>query len=305
MRSHLLKHAILGLLALAAIVLPLTVPAPSLAQSGQNPPGKLPFGVYDPHGIFTDVKGVSIEHIYIPWQDVDLNSLHTANQYALDRGRDLLITVEPWSWSRDWNTTSAQLQLGIVSGSYDGTIKNVCTTVGSLKSKVTIRWAHEMDLANDRFPWSKWNPADYVLAYRHFADQCRKYAPNARYMWSPRGTGALQDYYPGDEYVDVIGLSVFGLQQYDIDHLGHAGTFAESLRQGYDLVVGYGKPIEVAELGFRGDGPYMDKWRHDMLAVGAEFPALTAVIYFNEVETFAWPAPYWYPDWKVGADLLD
>jgi len=301
MKSHLPKLAILGSLVLAAVVLPLTMPASSFAQAGQ----KLPFGIYDPDGTFSEVKGVGIEHIYIPWEDVDLNSLHTADQYALDRGRDLLITVEPWSWSPDWNTTSEQLQQGIVSGDYDRTIANVCTTAGSLKGKVTIRWAHEMDLANDRFPWSKWNPADYVTAYRHFADQCRKYAPNARYMWSPRGNATLQDYYPGDEYVDVIGLSVFGLQQYDIDHLGHASTFAESLRQGYDLAVGYGKPIEVAELGFRGDAAYMDKWRHDMLAVGAEFPALEAVIYFNEIETFAWPAPYGYPDWRVGVDLLD
>jgi beta-mannanase len=297
MRSHILKHAILGSLALAAAIPPLT--------AAENLPGKLPFGIYDPDGTFADVKGVSIEHVYIPWQDVDLSSLHMADQYALKRGRDLLITVEPWSWSQDWKTTSGQLLKGIVSGAYDSTIKGVCTAVGSLKSKVTIRWAHEMDLNNNRFPWSSWKPADYVAAYRHNAGQCRKYAPNALYMWSPRGEQNLRDYYPGDEYVDAIGLSVLELQQYDIDHFGHARTFAESLRQAYDLVVGYGKPIEVAELAFHGDKAFMDSWRRDMLAAGAEFPALKAVIYFNRVEAFEWPAPYGFPDWRVDANLLD
>ncbi|MGO7845417.1 glycosyl hydrolase family 5, partial [Rhizobium johnstonii] len=75
-------------------------------------------------------------------------------------------------------------------------------------------------------------------------------APGTELMWSPKGEPGLQAYYPGDDYVDLVGLSVLGLQRYDeLAYNGHR-TFSEELKQGYDLVAGYGKPIWVEELGY-------------------------------------------------------
>lgn len=58
--------------------------------------------------------------------------------------------------------------------------------------------------------------------------------------------------YPGNDVVDLIGLSVFGLEQYDRDKTGRDQTFAEHLAPGYARVAAYGKPIMVAELGYEG-----------------------------------------------------
>jgi endoglucanase len=46
------------------------------------PPGPLPYGVYDPFGDFIDSNGVSIEHVFLPWEDVDIFSLFDADDYA-------------------------------------------------------------------------------------------------------------------------------------------------------------------------------------------------------------------------------
>jgi beta-mannanase len=59
------------------------------------------FGAYDPHGDFSGDKNVKIEHLFLPWEDVDLSTLSIADEYAMQRGRTLLITIEPWSWSVD------------------------------------------------------------------------------------------------------------------------------------------------------------------------------------------------------------
>ena len=80
----------------------------------------------------------------------------------------------------------------------------------------------EMDLANKRYPWSHWTPTEYIAAYRHFVNVCRGVASNAKFMWSPRGEANLRDYYPGNDYVDSIGLSGFGYQKYEIAVYGKA-----------------------------------------------------------------------------------
>lgn len=292
--------AVSGLATLAAAV---TLVAPGLSQPAPRPTAKpaaqMKFGVYDPEGVFAGDKSVGIEHVYIPWRDSDPTSLAKADAYAREHRRDLMVTVEPWSWSPAANVPSEQLLHGILAGAYDGPARSVCSEIGKLGRPVTIRWAQEMDLPNGHFPWSSWAPSDYVAAYRHFVTQCRIDAPQARFMWSPRGEERLAAYYPGDAYVDEIGLTVLDLQQYDLDQYGHARSFKEALGPAYKRVVGFGKPIVVAELGFQGDSAFMEQWLQDSRAPGGEFPQLVAVVYFNATDPYAWPEPYGRPDWRL------
>jgi beta-mannanase len=268
-----------------------------------NDPG-VPFGVYDPHGDFKTISGVKIEHLFLPWQDVDLSTLPVADAYALDRGRTVLITVEPWSWSEDKRVSPDALRKGILAGNYDATIETVTKAIGAMKSDVTIRFAHEMDDLSGRFSWSGWNPKDYIAAYRRFVDISRRFAPRAKYMWSPEGLDNLVAYYPGDNYTDSVGLTVFGLQQYDDDKFGHNRTFAEILRPRYDLVTRYNKPIVVAEVGYVGGADYVADWAASVNKLDASFPKLTAVVYFDDKEVHPWPDPYGLPDWRVVASTV-
>ncbi len=63
-----------------------------------------------PHGDFGAQQSVTTEHLFLPWEDVDLETPRVADAYALARGRNLLITVEPWSWDVDWRLTSDELR---------------------------------------------------------------------------------------------------------------------------------------------------------------------------------------------------
>jgi beta-mannanase len=262
-------------------------------------PPSVTFGAYDPHGDFADDSNSKIEHLFLPWEDVDLSTLELADDYAQERGRALLISVEPWSWARDWRVSSEELYRGVVNGRYDENAAVVCAEIAKLKSTVTVRFAQEMDEEDNQFTWAHWTGPEYVRAYRRFVTECRKQLPNGEFMWSPKGNSDLQDYYPGDDVVDVIGLSVFGYQPYDEATAGRSLTFAERLKPGYDLVKGYGKPIVVAELGYEGDQGYVRRWAEDVTRQHPEFPDLTAVVYFNDREVYPWPDGFGLPDWRV------
>lgn len=259
----------------------------------------IPLGVYDPHGDFKDYPSVKIEHVFMPWQDVELSALYTADTYAQARGRTLLITIEPWSWSEDSRQTPDQLRDAVLGGHYDETIKSIAKVISELKSPVTIRWGQEMEDTRGRFAWSGWKPSDYIAAYRRFYDLSHPIAIKAKYMWSPRGDSNLTDYYPGDAYADVIGLSVFGFQKYDKGKFGRDRTFGEILKSGYDLVVGFGKPVVVAELGYDGDESYVANWADSVTKFDASFSQLAGVVYFDDKEGHPWPENYGLPDWRV------
>lgn len=306
-----MKHTAVSALAIA-LALGGSAAFPTLAGAGseaatdpvQTSSAASAFGSYDPYGDFSTDKTASVEELFLPWEDVDLASLPLADAYALQRGRSLLITIEPWTWSQDWRTTPNELRNGILSGKYDANMQAICDLAGAMKSPVTIRWAQEMEDKTGRFTWANWAPKDYITAYKREVDVCRKAAPTAKYMWSPKGEEGLEKYYPGDDYVDVIGLSVFGLQKWDNDKFGRDRTFEEILKPSYERVATFNKPVVVAELGYVGKQQYVDQWAIDSRKSYAEFPALTSVVYFNQKEVAPWPDGYGLPDWRITQHIL-
>ncbi|MBL3607348.1 glycoside hydrolase family 26 protein [Rhodovulum sulfidophilum] len=290
----------LAALSLAALSLATAAPA----EPVEAPPGEMPFGVYDPDGAFADDPEVSIEHLFLPWEDVYLPSLIDADAYARARGRSVLATIEPWTWNRSERNTPDMLQEGIASGDYDRYMASICAVLNLFESPVTVRWAQEMEDDSGQFIWAGWDPATYKAAYRRMVDICRETAPEVAYMWSPLGEEGLEAYYPGDDYVDIVGLSVFGLQPWETAILGEEQSFRSILAPRYARVAAFGKPVVVAELGYSGQEDYVAKWTSEVRQIFPEFPNLVAVIYFNQIEVYPWPDGYGLPDWKVGDRII-
>ncbi len=286
----------------AVLALPLALLFPPALTAA--PPGDLPFGAYDPEGFFASDGGLTIEHVFLPWEDVDLNSLLQADLYALERGRALMITVEPWTWTRDERNTPEFLRRGIREGYYDANMRGVCSVIGTLQSPVSVRWGHEMDTVDGQFIWSDWQPADYIEAYQRMIGICRDAAPNANFVWSPMGFENASDFYPGDDHVDLVGLSIFGLEPWETQILGGARTFDEILTERYDRVKVHGKPVIVAELGYSGSAGYVEGWETSVRKERPDMPLLVGVVYFNQAEVYAWPDGFGLPDWRVENRVL-
>lgn len=289
---------------IAALVTTLCLATPVFADPVQAPPGDTPFGVYDPDGDFSDNKQVVIEHLFLPWEDVYLPSLEEADKYAKARNRALLVTLEPWTWSRSERNTAQYLRRGIAKGDYDGNMTTVCREFAKLKSPVTLRFAHEMEDTSGQFIWAGWTPEAYISAFRHMIDICRAQAPKISVMWSPLGLSGMDRYYPGDKYVDLVGLSVFGLQAWDRAKFGRDRTFDEVFGPRYKMASKYNKPIVIAELGYVGDAAYVESWKNAVRNEKATYPNLVGVVYFNQREVYPYPEGFGTPDWRIKNQIL-
>ena len=74
--------------------------------------------------------------------------------------------------------------------------------------KIILRFGAEMNIWDNRA-----NPQEFISAFRIIADLARSSCPNIAMMWSPNSVSSwdinMDDYYPGDEYVDWVGCSLY------------------------------------------------------------------------------------------------
>ncbi|GAA5993257.1 hypothetical protein JCM10908_004536 [Rhodotorula pacifica] len=142
---------------------------------------------------------------------------------------------------------------------------SLVSTVRSINRRgitVWLRFCYEMNGG-----WMNYGlqPQDYVSVWREVTTAIRA-ATNETYMfWAPNlWNGPVDDpvqgytpYWPGEEYVDVTGLSMywFGPQR-SINQVPESGSFRDSLQPFYNLVAGTGSnplglqrgyPVVVAE----------------------------------------------------------
>jgi hypothetical protein len=145
----------------------------------------------------------------------------------------------------------------VTGGLYDDEMKQLLSSVATLKCPVMIRIGAEMNL------WEA-DSAAFQASYRHVAALVRSTAPNAALVWSPNYVGTwgsdVAAYYPGDDVVDWVGLSLYtnstvadGHTAYDSDsaYFGR-GAFADcvlSLRAVAGFALTHSKPVMITEGG--------------------------------------------------------
>lgn len=67
--------------------------------------------------------------------------------------------------------------------------------------------------------WVKWNgnPKQYIEKFRLVAKVMREEADNVAMVWSPAANPKqnIKDYYPGDEWVDWVGMSMYSVKYFN------------------------------------------------------------------------------------------
>jgi len=264
-------------------------------------------GAYDPGSSLANTSTLSYDHYFVSW-DMATQWISGVNQHqallqdlagSQSRGRQPIVTLEPWASA---GMNSANLLQDIVAGRYDSNIQWACADIATYPGTVIVRWGHEMENLTGRYPWATSNSGAYISAYRYVVDKCRAIAPNALYMWSPAGNRNLPSYWPGANYVDLVGLSVYDYPAWEVSYYGYNRTFHENFGERYGYVAGYGKPIFIAEFGATGSTSV--EWLSSALADMANFPLLQAAVFFNAQDPVGWGANFPAPDWRVDPGLL-
>lgn len=131
--------------------------------------------------------------------------------------------------------------------------------------------------------WDKARKEKYKLAFRRIVDTFRaEGASNVKFVWSPNvwgsGAGNPMLSYPGDAYVDWIGLDGYPF-------VGGRGDFYRTFKVDYDALKGLGKPLMVAETGISiwSDAKRAEYVRNLLeYELPVRFPAFEAFVWFNE-----------------------
>jgi hypothetical protein len=186
----------------------------------------------------------------------------------------------------------------ITSGGSDALIARAARRLAAHRRPTLLRWAWEMN-----GDWYSWGGADndnkpdgFVKAwqrlYRIFDDEG---ATNVSWVWSPNwnsrpasGWNQPDDYYPGDTYVDWVGMSGYNL---------HHETPATMFDPIYEADSA-SKPIMITEVGSVDRG---GRTKADWIAAFADWveqrPAVGAVTWFD-TDTH----PGYAEKWRIDTD---
>lgn len=195
------------------------------------------------------------------------------------RGAVPLVTVETWAGVGGGvrgveSDQPAYANSQIIRGRYDRYLRVIARSIVQYRKPVILRLDHEMN--GNWYAWSDGVNGNargsYVQMWRHvFGVFRRAGAANVLWLWAPnivRGTDGssarLRSMYPGDAYVNLVGLSGYGVY-----NATPAQTFDPSLK----VLAGItGRPVVLAETGAEVDpwktgwikafGPYLHAHRH-------------------------------------------
>ena len=187
----------------------------------------------------------------------------------------------------------------IIAGNFDGDLRAWASDAKSFGSLILIEWGTEPN--GNWFSWNgKWNggekkgPARYIAAYRHIVDLMRNEgADNLLWVWHvnwldepERKWNAFENYFPGENYCDWVGLSGYG----PTTPMTRDGTesFAFKMRKAYPRLtrIAPGKPIIIAEFGCDLHNRHIDAahWAKSALEdlFSNRWPAIIGFCWWNE-----------------------
>ncbi len=213
---------------------------------------------------------------------------------AASDGRIPLLTWEPWApGSVDQPEFSLRR---IADGAFDSYIQSWANALTAYGGVVYLRPMHEMN--GNWYPWCGGvngnSPADYVAAWRHMHDIfVRVGVSNVRWVWSPYAfdvpaDNSFERYYPGSQYVDVLGLDGYNWGA-TTDHRWQ--SFNQIFAGAYKRIAKLGpQPIWIAETASDGTGGDKAAWVRDMFASAQKYPRLRAIVWFNLLKERDWRA---------------
>lgn len=274
-------------------------------------PTKVCFGVYDPSGSFpASSQAISIDHYFIPWGASYATKITHAISQSSFRRKLSLITLEPWPWAAvDLKSVSlaaykqkeVELLKDIANGVYDKQlIASLIAISRSQNAQTIVRVMHEMEFTR-QYPWHTERPNEFIQAYRHVVDLSRRLGiKNLLWMWSPAGLRNAEAYWPGDSYVDYIGLSIYAAPQWNWGHApdGENLSFETLLKWKY-WVEKFNKPIILAEVGVTGSSETKSRWLLNASRSIHKFPKVVGWIYFNQQQPEIVTTEIGLPDWSL------
>ena len=281
-------------------------------------PTKIIFGAFDNKSTYDYQSIIALEkslnttfpmiHFYTAWgSELGQRFPLTQVKAVHDLGSIPMITWEPWLIDfdqeahpelRDVETRDKGGLRDIANGVYDFYLEKWMLDLKQFKHPVFVRMGHEM---NDpyRYTWGPQNnkPEDFVAAWQHVVNYFKKSGiDNIIWVWSPHiAYGSFDAYYPGDEYVDWVGVGT--LNYGTVATWSNWWTFEEIFGRYYPGLDKFNKPIMLSEFGSLAVGGDREAWyRNAICEIPQKYPNLKALLFFhfNKDNTLTYQTLDWY-----------
>lgn len=194
----------------------------------------------------------------------------------------------------------------IIEGKFDPQLRKWARKAKSLGVPLLIDFALEMN--GDWFPWSGfWNgggesaeygdpdypdgPERYRDAYRHIVEVFRQEGvENVTWFFHPDAVSypeekwnRMEYYYPGDDYVDWVGLSVYGAIFPQEREYWSELSFRKKFLKAYSQIKKFApeKPLAILEFGVIED-PRKPDWIKNAFDTIKEFRVIKAISWWQE-----------------------
>ncbi len=229
-------------------------------------------------------------HIYTAWGSKQQEKFPEDQvNNIIELGSIPVITWEPWlsdfnedeypAGKEDRNKNG---MTDVASGMYDPYIKKWAAAARKINKPIFLRFGHEM---NDgyRYPWGPHNnaPQDFIAAWQHVHDIFQKQgAKNVIWIWSPHPAYTFAEFYPGDAFVDYVGVGV--LNYGSIAAWSQWWSFKDIFGKCYDSLQQYKKPIMITEFGSLAVGGNRARWYANALdSMPQRYPLVKAIVFFH------------------------
>ena len=235
--------------------------------------------------------------IYVEYENESLHErvehdlLLNETQHGYSRGSYSVVEIA-------WNFRNEGQTLGRVPNER-AKVTEAAQYLSALGLPVLLRVGAEMNVWENRA-----NPEEYKSAFRFIANIMREYAPNVALVWSVNDVSAAgltyDMFYPGAEYVDWVGISLYSRKYFMGNQnttdataaIWRTGRYANPIRNISNLVNQYGSrhPIMIAEGGVTlyntSNGENLTPWalpriRMMYAYIPMLFPEVKAVFWYN------------------------
>jgi beta-mannanase len=247
---------------------------------------------------FERLAGKKIVWAYLSWNWGRQTVFPSESCRALhDAGVVPLVGMMPWSFLKQGAPESSYTVEAILEGRFDDLISRAADETRALGFPIMMEFGPEVN--GSWFPWNGvWNgrdgdeygergipdgPERFRDAYRRIIDIFRsRGADDVTWVFHiaqrgapPEAWNSASYYYPGDEWIDWIGASVYGPGE----------SFEEIMERLYPELCSLSpsKPIALLEIGAAGPGK--TEWMRETYAAinSGRYPRLKAVSWWNKL----------------------
>lgn len=178
----------------------------------------------------------------------------------------------------------------VLDGEYDSFLKNYADTVAEFGHPLLFRLGNEMN--GDWCPYSSYNTSKDTVIFKEFYKYIYRIfeeagANNVIWVWNPNGKSFpdfewndANMYYPGDEYVDVVGLTAYNTGTY---YPGETWTEFDAM---YDPLYAeymrlYDKPMMITEFASSSVGGDKGQWIKNMFSHIGKYKNIKVAIWWD------------------------